>query len=689
MLTLTQRLIGRLLTLRNRHFFGIDLLLLCFSPWLAYAIRTDSLNTQSASWDLLSSISPALIIYTLIALVVRLSVFQGFGLYRRYWRYASIEELDQIAWAVFVSTALLVVIILFSHLPFVVASGFLLVVLPRSMVLIDGLLILILVGGVRFSVRLATRRQPARQNMQRVLVMGAGDAGAMIVREMVNNPRLGLEPVGFMDDDLGKHDMRIHGVPILGNRHDIPQLVQDYKASQVVIAMPTAPGRTIRQIVRVCEDAGVQTRIIPGIYELLDGTVSVNQLRTVDVADLLRREPVQTDIEAVRALIQGKRVLVTGGGGSIGSELCRQIWRCGPASLTILGHGENSIFDIENELRRSVSGSKRMTSLERDNDSNTRYLPLDISALSAYIADIRFPKRINKIFEQVQPQIVFHAAAHKHVPLMEGNPAEAITNNVVGTRVMVDASLAVGVERFVMISTDKAVNPTSIMGASKRAAELVVHDAAERSGRPFVAVRFGNVLGSRGSVIHTFKRQIEAGGPVTVTHPEMKRFFMTIPEAVQLVLQAAVLGQGGEVYVLDMGRPVKIVDLARDVIALSGLEVGQDIDIEFTGMRPGEKLYEELFVESETYGRTQHEKIFIATTASSFEPERLKESIDVLAMAATRDDRDAILRGLCNLIPEFQPAGNQVVGQGRQAPVDNSPAFTAQISPAARPAGAS
>ncbi len=688
MLTPTQRLINRLLTLRNRHFFGLDLLLLSFSPWLAFAIRTDGLNTQPEGWAILSGFGVGLVTYTLIALVVRLLVFSGFGLYRRYWRYASIEELDLIAWAVFISTAILVGLVFLARLPQVAVTGFPLWNFPRSVVLIDGLLVLILVGGLRFSVRLATRRQLSGQSLQRVLVMGAGDAGAMIVREMVNNPRLGLEPVGFLDDDLGKHDVRIHGVPVLGDRGDIPHLVKEHKINQVVIAMPAAPGKTIRQIVHVCEEAGVQTRIMPGLYELLDGTVSVNQLRTVDVADLLRREPVQTDVAAVRALIRGKRVLVTGGGGSIGSELCRQIWRCGPAALVILGHGENSIFDIENELRRTAPGERPTVTVELGDKPAFGASGAVRSSLTTIIADIRFPDRVRQVFEQVQPQIVFHAAAHKHVPLMEGNPAEAITNNVLGTRAVVAASLAVGVERFVMISTDKAVNPTSIMGASKRAAELVVHSAAERSGRPYVAVRFGNVLGSRGSVIHTFKRQIEAGGPVTVTHPDMQRYFMTIPEAVQLVLHAAVLGQCGEVYVLDMGKPVKIADLARDMIALSGFEVGQDIEIEFVGMRPGEKLFEELFVDGETYARTHHEKIFIATTASTLASGHVDESIDALAVAAQRDDREAILLGLRSLIPEFQPAGEGVVGQGKQAPAAGErPTFVRQSSPAPHPAG--
>jgi len=390
------------------------------------------------------------------------------------------------------------------------------------------------------------------------------------------------------------------------------------------------------------------------MYEILGGSVSVNSLRNVDITDLLRREAVQTDVAAMHDLLHGKRVVITGGGGSIGSELCRQVLRCGPAALIILGHGENSLFEITNELRLLEA---RLPN----------WVPGSPSVIRPVLADIRFAERISAIFHSIQPEIVFHAAAHKHVPLMEDNPGEAITTNVWGTRNLLNAALAVGVARFVMLSTDKAVNPTSVMGASKRAAELLVHQAAQASGRPYMAVRFGNVLGSRGSVLHTFRSQIAAGGPLTVTHPEMQRFFMTIPEAVQLVLQAGVLGGGGEVFVLDMGEPVKMVDMARDLIALSGLEVGRDIDIVFTGMRPGEKLYEELFVSGEGYARTQHEKVFIATHAGSAPPEGLDRWLPALETAVCRDDRAAIIAALQGLIPEFQPVGDAVTGLGRRA----------------------
>ncbi|MEW5985874.1 MAG: nucleoside-diphosphate sugar epimerase/dehydratase [Chloroflexota bacterium] len=618
------------LALRNRHLFFLDIITLSLTPLLALLLRLDG-ETE------LFFFLPGLFVYTFIAVCQRPLIFYRFGLYRRYWRYASEGELILIGGAVIVSTLYVSLTYAVAHALFLASYH-----LPRSIPILDSLLVLVALGASRFSVRLTDhwRRSRQRSNARRVLIMGAGDAGSIMVRELQHNPRLGLEPVGFVDDDAAKHGMSIHNVPVLGNRLDIPQLARNYKVDEVIIAMPTAPGKVIREIVDVCEKVSVQTRIIPGIYALLDGSVSLNQLRHVEIEDLLRREPVQTDGEGVCRLLRGRRVLVTGGGGSIGSELCRQVLRCDPAELIIVGHGENSVFEAQNELRRRLA------------QQNPGGRPPEVQAV---IADVRFPERIEAVFRKYRPQVVFHAAAHKHVHLMELNPSEAITNNVLGTRNVLNAALATGVERFVMISTDKAVNPTGMMGASKRAAELLVHRAAARSGRPYVAVRFGNVLGSRGSVVQVFKNQIANGGPVTVTHPEMKRYFMTIPEAVQLVLQAAVLGKGGEVFVLNMGEPVRIVDLARDLIELSGLEVERDIDIVYTGLRPGEKMYEELFVPGEKYEQTCHDKIFIARCASDFVPPDLEESVEALAMAAQRDNRAAIVRELKALIPEYQP----------------------------------
>ncbi|MBP7997656.1 MAG: polysaccharide biosynthesis protein [Chloroflexi bacterium] len=621
-------LISGWLKLRNRHLLFLDLFFLSFTPAIALLLRVDT----PFIW---THLFYNLFFYTLIAMFLRVLIHTFFGLYGRYWRYASAEDVTQITLAVTVSSML---VIAFFFLTNVLVGGEE-AILPRSVPFIDSLLVLIVVGGTRFSVRLANnwwKQARPHSASTRVLVVGAGESGIMIVREMQNHAAIAMEPVGFVDDDPEKRSVRIRGLRVLGKRHDIPELVREYHINQVVIAMPTASGQVIREIKGMCEKMKIKTRIIPGIYELLDGKVSINQIRDVEIEDLLRRDPVQTDLQAVRTLLVGKRVMITGGGGSIGSELCRQVLRCEPAQLIVLGHGENSVFAVQHELLAFVRREKLNTEIE------------------SVIADVRFARRINEIMHCFQPEIVFHAAAHKHVPLMELNPGEAITNNVLGTQNILRAALSAGVKRFVMVSTDKAVNPTSIMGASKRAAELLVHQAAAQSRKPYVAVRFGNVLGSRGSVVLTFKQQIAAGGPVTVTDPEMTRFFMTIPEAVQLLLQAAVVGTGGEVFVLDMGQPVKIMDLARDLIELSGLRLGQDIDIAFTGMRPGEKLYEELFVPGENYERTQHQKIFIAANASHFLPHDLDEQIKKLGDAAANDDPLLIKHALRDLIPEYQ-----------------------------------
>ena len=622
--------------IRNRYYLVSDVVLLVVAAYLSFVLRLDTFHLESL-W-------PALGVFTALVLLITPIVFHVGGVYSRYWRYASLEEVVLLARAVALAAGLV------GACSFVSTWLLHTTIIPRSVPGIFFLLALLATAGPRLAVRSATLRTPRRRSTDRpqpVLVVGAGEAGRMIVRELQHNRMVGMEVIGFLDDDVRKQGMHVHGVPVLGTLQALPVIAQQHAVAQVIVAMPTAPGKVIRNLKQMCEQAHVKIKTIPGIYELLGGTVSVNQLRDVQIEDLLRRAPVQTDIAAVQALLRGKRVLVTGGGGSIGSELCRQVLRCQPAELVILGHGENSIFGIENELRAFVQ-----THLAESSDT-----PRMVPTITAVIADIRFADRVHTIFAQHRPDMVFHAAAHKHVPLMERNPAEAITNNVLGTRNLVDAALATDVERFVMISSDKAVNPTNIMGASKRAAELVVHQAAHRSGKAYAAVRFGNVLGSRGSVVLTFKQQIAAGGPVTVTHAKMRRYFMTIPEAVQLVLQAAVLERGGEVFVLDMGQPVKIIDLARDMIALSGLEVGRDIDIVVTGLRPGEKLFEELFVGGEEYQRTRHEKIFIAENASSFVPAGLDHTIDDLVRAATWDDRAAIVHGLQTVVPEFSYGG--------------------------------
>jgi FlaA1/EpsC-like NDP-sugar epimerase len=428
-----------------------------------------------------------------------------------------------------------------------------------------------------------------------------------------------------------KLNHRIRGLLVIGNRTQIPNAVRAWKVRKAIIAMPSVPGRVIRDLVEICNRAEIETLTLPGINDVLNGNGSLGRrVRKIRIEDLLRRELIQTDIQQVHKLLQGKRILITGAGGSIGSELCRQILRCSPLEIVLLGHGENSVFQIQQELQQLIL-------IESQRDDAPRCQP----RLIPFIADLRHPFRLACAFEQFRPEIIFHAAAHKHVPLMEDNISEAITNNVLGTKELLDLAVRYDVQRFVMISTDKAVNPTNVMGASKRVAEMLVLQAAQRTSQPFVVVRFGNVLGSRGSVIPTFQQQILSGGPVTVTHPEICRYFMTIPEAVQLTLQAVVISPGGEVVMLDMGEPVKIVDLARDLINLSGYEVDKDIEIRFTGLRPGEKLFEELFLPSEEYQSTRHEKLLVVSNASHSVPEYLDRVVADLQQAAVDNRTEA------------------------------------------------
>jgi len=624
-----------MLALRNRHFFLIDLTLLPVAVVLAFLLRLDLDGVQVYA--------PAIPLFIAVALPIKLIIFRWLGLYGRFWRYASVDELLLIATATTVSTVATATLWFGLILPLTETMGVLdLPGFPRSVPFIDGLLTLVVVGGPRFAVRLVERtrqrrhRRPRQQGFQKqVLIMGAGDAGALIVKEMKSNPQLGLVPVGFVDDDESKRGVRIHGVPVLGSRERIPELVQKHQVDEVIIAMPTAPGRAIREVLGICHRAGVSARTMPGLYDILAGQVSVSQIRPVDIEDLLRREPVHTDVQAISSYLRAACVLVTGAGGSIGSEICRQVARYEPARLVLLGHGENSIFTIANELQ-------------------WRWPRLPVYPA---IADIRDPDRLRQVIGAHRPEIIFHAAAHKHVPLMEQNVAEAVSNNVLGTANLLRLAETYQVSRFVLISTDKAVNPASVMGATKRVAELLVQEAAQRSGRIYVAVRFGNVLGSRGSVVPIFQDQIARGGPVTVTHPEVRRYFMTIPEAVQLVIQAAALGQGGEVFLLDMGEPIRIVDLARDLIELSGLEVGRDVEIVYTGLRPGEKLFEELFVPGEEYAPTRHAQIFISHNSGHAPgwPVNLEQMVEELIALAQQGDERQVRAKLTEIVPEFQP----------------------------------
>jgi FlaA1/EpsC-like NDP-sugar epimerase len=611
------------LQIRNRTLLLADLVLIVTSVLASFALRLDLGPAFSfylpAAWAMIA-----------IALVVKPIVYYLFGLYRRYWVYASVRELRLIA----VATATASVSVAF-FIMLLLSLGRLLPGFPRSVIGIDWLLSLFSVGGLRVVVRLLAEAGQLSQKadglagMRRVVIVGAGDAGVLVVREMQRNPQLHMLPVVFVDDDPEKVHKEIHGIPVEGSLNELATIVNRFHAHEVVIAIPTAPGPVVRLVTEICRARDIPFRTMPGIYELIGGKVSVSRLREVDISDLLRREPASIDDEAVGRTLRGKRVLITGAGGSIGLELCRQVARWRPSQLAMLGHGENSIFD----------GLLEMS----DDGHSVPLVPI--------IADVRDIERIHDVFCDYKPEVVFHAAAHKHVPLMEANIEEAVTNNVLGTKSVVEAALACGTERLVLISTDKAVEPKSVMGATKRLAEMIVRDAAGRSGRPFVAVRFGNVLGSRGSIVPIFKRQIARGGPVTVTHPEMKRYFMTIPEAVHLVLQAAGMGSGGELFVLRMGEQVRILNLAEDLIRLSGLEPGKDIEITFTGVRPGEKLSESLWDEDLDYQPTDHGDIVCVVDNGYLEGSSLEAAIEELVRLAREGDSQAILGLLSERVP--------------------------------------
>jgi FlaA1/EpsC-like NDP-sugar epimerase len=628
-----------ILKLRNRHLLVLDLLFLLISPFLALTLRLDVRVELDAYITGLSYC-------TIIFLVIDMIVFLKLGLYKRYWHSASIDELAKLIYTIFWAVLIHTVVFIFLHN----FEVFNFETLPLSLPLLDGIFIFFFVTGTRFSIRLMERLNEKRKisyHGERVLVAGSGKSGISIVQEMQRNPQLGMVPVAFIDDDIEKKDLRIRGIPVMGTRHSIPEAISRLDITKVIIAMPTAPGSEIRDIVSICRKCGVQTRTIPGIYEILDERVRIDSIREVQIEDLLRREPVQTDIKRVADFLKGKKVLVTGAGGSIGSELCRQIIKCSPSEITLLGQGENSIFDIHREVLKRISLLNGKA---------------DATQVKISLANVRSYNRVDNVLAEVQPDVIFHAAAHKHVPLMEMNSCEAVSNNVKGTQNLIDLSLKHNVEHFVFISTDKAVNPSSIMGASKRVAEMIVLKAAREYGKNYSAVRFGNVLGSRGSVVLTFKKQITEGGPITITHPDIQRYFMTIPEAVQLVLQASVIGGGGEIFVLDMGKPIKIFDLAKDIIRLSGYEVDKDIKIVLTGLRPGEKLFEELFIPGEIYEKTIHEKILIAANASHFIPEGFEENLEILLEKRHENDRDTIAGLLKRLVPEFS-------GEEQAAPV--------------------
>ncbi len=531
----------------------------------------------------------------LMVTVIALCSFLVFNLYNRIWKYASIDELISIVLATSFSSLTVL------GYTFMMRQTF-----PRSIYILYWLLLTTFIGGSRFVLRTFNGVTPMlrkKEGVRNVMVIGAGEAGSMVIQEFKKHPDLKMRPIVIIDDDENKHNMRIHGVKVFGGRHDIPELVLQKNIKEIIIAMPSIDRHEIREIVNICSKTKCKLRIVPGVYELLDGKVSIKRLRDVKIEDLLGRAPIKVNLEEISGYIQNKAVLVTGGGGSIGSELCRQIARFEPKELIVFDISENNVYSLEFDLKTLFPDIK----------------------YTALIGSVRDRERLEYIFEQYRPNVVFHAAAHKHVPLMELNATEAIKNNVFGTLNVAETADKYNAERFTLISTDKAVNPTNIMGASKRIAEIIIQMMSMKSKTVFSAVRFGNVLGSDGSVIPLFRKQIESGGPVTVTHPEVIRYFMTIPEAVQLVIQAGALAKGGEIFILDMGEPVKIADLARDMIKLSGLEPDVDIKIDYIGLRPGEKLFEELLLNEEGITATKYKKIFIAkptfTDVAAFESE--------------------------------------------------------------------
>ena len=549
----------------------------------------------------------------------------AFGIQRGLWRYVGLHDLGRILWASITSTVLLFGLI---HFALEWTSY------PRSTIIMTGLFTGMYVAGIRLAVRWFREWLQVLSPMaRRVLVVGAGKTGELLIRDMQSDEESLYRPVGLVDDDPLKQRIRVHGVPVVGTIADIPALTSRLIVHEIIVALPSASTMVKQRILAASEGCKVPIKLLPNVKQLLSDPAALRQVRPMSLEDLLQREPVQLDRQELHPLLENKRVLVTGAGGSIGSELCRQVAHYKPACLVLFERYENGLHALDLELR-------------------SRFPHLNIIPA---VGDVTVPDRVAEVLRQTGPDLVFHAAAHKHVPLMELNPKEAVRNNVFGTKIVVEAALAAGVDRFVLISTDKAVNPTSVMGASKRIAEDLIQNLHETGRTRCSVVRFGNVLGSNGSVVPLFAEQIRTGGPVTVTHPDIKRFFMTIPEAVQLVLQASVLGQGGDIFVLDMGEQIRVTDLARNMIVLSGLVPDRDIHIAFTGLRPGEKLYEELFEESEQVEPTEHSKIRRVLKTSRLGSDRLARSLKDLEQALNHSDDEELIRRLGEVVSTYAP----------------------------------
>ena len=600
--------------LRKLIMAAIDLLLINISMFLAFMIRFD--------WNPSSLMIEACVYFMVLASLIRISMFFVFGTYQWSFRHASMSEAMNIFKAVTVGSLVIVTTAFFMRQDGMLGMG-------RTVLLIDYLICFFLISASRFLPRFLMKfRALRRSNLKRLLIVGAGIAGEMVVRELIAVTNGVYRPVGFVDDDNLKLHSRIHGIKILGKTNDIKSLVAEHRIEEIVIAIPSANGRTIRDIVSKCENLGVKIKIIPGLQKIMTGEVSIKQITDVQPEDLLGRQTVEINTEDVLAFIKDKVVLVSGAAGSIGSELCRQIVKFKPRTLIFFDYNENDLYFLELDLKEKY-----------------RYLKI-----ISIIGDIKDVGLLKHTFSKYKPNIVFHSAAHKHVPLMEENPAAAVKNNIIGTRNIMYASEHYGVKSFVMISTDKAVNPTSIMGASKRIAETMIQSKAQIAKTKFMAVRFGNVIGSSGSVVPIFKKQIEKGGPITVTHPEVKRYFMSASEAAQLVIQAGAIGKGGEIFILDMGEQIRISDLAKNLITLSGLEVDVDIEIKYIGLRSGEKMEEETLLDIEHDKATKNNKVFIAQP-NSFDSKKVRRDIKELERMANLMDAQSIVEKIKKMVP--------------------------------------
>lgn len=596
----------------------LDALLAGWSAFIAYYLMYGSF------WNM--GYQQQSVTFGLLMIVFSIACLKGFKLYNRVWEYASIGEIYSLVKALSLA-AVAAYAITYLLVDRNISAGIMIWTFET---------VLLGIGGIRFVWRMlrgrvvgTSKREEDEEHVRKVMIVGAGSCGALIAKEMLKPSSKHLKPICFIDDDRAKLNCGVYDITVVGSRHDIAVMVERYQIDDIFIAIPSASAEVMVSIMEICKKTSARVRQVPQLNQVILGKQSLSDMLHVEVEDLLGRDPIHVDLEHIATYVSHKTILITGAGGSIGSELCRQIAVHKPAQLLLLGHGENSIYLIAGELRQ-------------------RYPELPIETI---ISDIKDLTRLEQLFQKYRPEVVFHAAAHKHVPLMESNPGEAIKNNVYGTHNVAYCAHSYGVERFVLISTDKAVNPTSVMGATKRIAELIVQSYSQESSTVFTAVRFGNVLGSRGSVIPHFRKQITSGGPVTVTHPEMTRYFMTIPEAVQLVIQAGALAKGGEVFILDMGEPVKIVDLARRLISLSGYEPNVDISIVFTGMRPGEKLYEELLTDEEGLTKTNHERILIGRPSVM---SRLKLDSELAKLEKVLNVSDHAIRdGLRQLVPTY------------------------------------